>query len=146
MKLPYKYPYVSIFIVSYYLLEHEGYYYKLRDYFGYPTTTEISSLVSLTSSNFDSITKAPGRKSLIFLNRSSEQTQKSEFNRIARKYKEKLRSPILFAETTCEESLRVCDKEYSLFSLLLLNEGEVTKSTSDPVSKKAVKRMLKPNT
>ena len=142
MRVPYKYPYLSIFIIGYYLLEHEGYYYRLKEYFGFFKSDSISYVVQLNQHNFDTMTKAPGRKAIIYIHKDYQEEHITEFQKIARKYKEKLRSSLLFGEVMCDERIEICLNS-PIPSLLYLNEGKIIKSFSGSVDKKVIKRLIK---
>ena len=142
MRAPYKYPYLSIFILGYYFLEHEGYYYKLRNYFGYSETDEVNYVVSMTDKNFDGITKAPGRKSIVFFHNNKNQQEMQEFKNLARKAKENLRSALVFGEFLCEGEKLLCNN-LETPSVLMLSEGNVVNTYSGPIQKKKLKKLLK---
>lgn len=60
VSLPYKYPYLTIFIVGYYIFEHLGYYYKIRNWLGFKEVNEISYLVPFTSETYGKLSsRAP---------------------------------------------------------------------------------------
>jgi hypothetical protein len=142
MRAPYKYPYLSIFILSYYFLEHEGYYYKLKKYFGSSENTSASYIIRFNDENFSSLAKAPGRKALVYFYDSPDESQILALQKIARSYKEKLRSPIIFADVQCGKGLGVCEN-VPRPCLAFFHEGDMIKRTNEQISKKVVKKILK---
>ena len=158
MKAPYKYPYISIFILSYYFLEHEGYYYKLRSYFGYSVDDKINYVISIKDDNLQNIIQAPGRKAIVYYsgssrasqtelpktagNASSEDSQSEIFKKLARSYKEKLRSPLLFAEKPCTPNEELCSK-YTTPFLAYYFEGKFKSVWTGEFTKKKVKKSIR---
>lgn len=158
MKAPYKYPYISIFILSYYLLEHEGYYYKLRNYFGYSVDSKVNYVIPIKDENLPNIIKAPGRKAVVYYssnsqavpteeskkleNSPSEDSQSEIYKKLARSYKEKLRSPLIFAEKACTTTEELCTK-YAAPFLAFFFEGSLKSVSTGEFSKKKVKKSIR---
>lgn len=142
MRVPYKYPYLSIFIIGYYLLEHEGYYYRIKEFFGYSDNEAISYVVELNLDNIGMRTKAPGRKAVVYAYQQYQEEEIKTFAKIARKYKEKLRSPLVFGEIQCTEEIEICKSADKPF-LAFVNEGVVTKISKGVIEKKKVKNLIK---
>jgi thioredoxin-like negative regulator of GroEL len=144
MRAPYKYPYLSIFILGYYFLEHEGYYYRIRSLFGYSETDDVSYVISMNQDNFNSMTKVPGRKSLIYFYKQIDQQHLIEFKKVAKKSKEKLRSPVVFGEVNCEYARDVCDK-LNLPTFAFLVQGNVLDYYNGVVEKRKIVKFLNKN-
>ena len=142
MRLPYKYPYLSIFIVGYYLLEHEGYYYKLKKHFGYSDPDNISYVIKFDQNNLDLMTKAPGRKVVVYAHESLKENEMKLYSKIAKRYKETLRSPIIFGEMLCNDEIEVCRSSSRPF-LMLFHEGKIERITEGVVDKKKIKHIIK---
>ncbi|CAG9311941.1 unnamed protein product [Blepharisma stoltei] len=148
MKAPYKYPYISMFVIGYYFLEHQGYYYKLRKYFGYPEVDEINYVVSMTPEKLVKLGKVPNRLMLLYCYQNEKEEEIKEIKSVARKSKEKKRSPILFGEINCKENDQAC-KEMSLKSfpsLVLLKEGQSIGDYTGPLIKNKIMKFIKNST
>lgn len=145
MRVPYKYPYVSMFIISYYLLEHQGYYYKLRKYFGYKEIDEIDFIVRLNQEKFRKMAHGTDRKMLVYCGeREEEEEVYRNFNKAARTAKEKKRSPVVFSYLNCQKDMEMCMKLNSKVpSMTYLYEGEIVKTFDGPFTKRKILKFLK---
>jgi len=146
MKAPYKYPYLSIFILGYYFLEHEGYYYKLRKYIGYPEVDEINYVVSLDDQKLSKLSSASNREMLLYCYTNPDQTHLSQLNKAAEKAKVKKRSPVLFGELDCTENTCQNLGVSSLPALVYLKEGTPTAYYTNSLEKKKILKFLKNQT
>lgn len=142
MRAPYKYPYISIFILGYYFLEHEGYYYKLRSFFGYSVDEKINYVISLEKGGSTNLTKAPGRKSLIHYWDVQNAEHSEIFKKLARSYKEKLRSPLIFADKPCSPDDEICKQHFKPF-IAYYFEGTVQSTLDGEFNKKKIKKFIK---
>ena len=141
---PYKYPYLSIFILGYYFLEHQGYYYRLRSWMGYPEVDQINYLIKLTLDSFAKFSSVPNRKMFLYLHDTEDPALRNEFNKTARKAKEKKRSPVMFCEVDCSENRSLCCKigidKYPSF--VVMNQDKVVGTYSGPFSKRKLLKFL----
>ncbi len=100
VKLPYKYPYLTIFIVGYYTFEHLGYYYKIRRWLGYREVEKPSYLIQLSN---ESLTRfnamAPMFVHLLKGDVVGEEREMLE--KAARKAKERKRSGVVYGTLDC---------------------------------------------
>lgn len=145
MKAPYKYPYISMFIIGYYFLEHQGYYYKLRKYFGYPEVDEISYLVNLNPEKISKIGSIPNRLMLIYGHKNADEQHLHEMKSVARKCKEKKRSQIIFGEIDCDEYPDTC-KGLGFVkdeNLAFIKEGKVITDYSGPFLKPKILKFIR---
>lgn len=141
MRLPYKYPYVSIFILGYYFLEHEGYYYKLRNYFGYSQKQNINYVITLADDSLQNLKNTPGRKTFVYYWRQKDDEKINFYQELARHFKEKYRSPIMFTERFCNEDEKICIENKTPF-YAIMKEGEVLSVLQGDIEKKGMKKRL----
>mmetsp|Transcript_12965 Transcript_12965/g.24080 ORF Transcript_12965/g.24080 Transcript_12965/m.24080 type:complete len:150 (+) Transcript_12965:1258-1707(+) len=142
----YKYPYLSIFIVSYYLLEHQGYYYSLRRLFGYAEQDDVNYLVPINKSAFTQLAKAPDRKFILALHSGSTASEAlAEAKKAAKKAKERKCSPVLFGEVDCDLEGEFCRElgYKSPSEIVLVEGGKVSQSLTGEIDKKKILKLMK---
>lgn len=142
----YKYPYLSIFIVGYYLLEHQGYYYKLREIFGYSEDDEVNYLVPVNRQAFTQLAKAPDRKFMLLMRTDTSQPQALvEAKQAAKKAKERLCSPIIFGEVDCGADTEFCKElgQQRPTEFVYVDGGKTREHLQGEIEKKTVLKFLK---
>ena len=141
MRAPYKYPYISIFIVSYYLLEHEGYYYKLRSYLGYKEINEIDYVVHMDPEKYQKLSSGPNRTLLLHCFSQFNSESARVFNVAAMKAKERKRSPVIFGDIDCSAYGDLCASLSDVVpsAVLVRNQAPVSAYTGQFNKRKLLK-------
>jgi hypothetical protein len=116
VKLPYKYPYLTVFIVGYYTFEHLGYYYKIRKWLGYKEVEKPSYLIDLTDASLGRLNAMAPMFVWLSQNAVTGETRE-ELEKAARKAKERKRSGVIYGAIDC--NAESCDR----FSTLSRNQG-----------------------
>ena len=143
MRAPYKYPYISIFIIGYYLLEHQGYYYRLRKYLGYKEVDEIDYVVHLDLEKFNKLAAGPSRRMLMHCYTESHEVTQRVFNKTAMKAKEKQRSPVIFSDVDCREQTALCQQLHAVCpSMLYVVDKTPQQVFEGPFHKKKILKFL----
>lgn len=115
---------------------------------GYPEIDQINYLIKLTLDSFNRLSSVPNRKIFLYLYNSEDSALRNEFNKTARKAKEKKRSPVMFCEVDCSSEKPLCEKlsilKYPSFAIL--NQDKVMSTYSGPYSKRKLLKFLRDNT
>ena len=84
----------------------------------------------------------------LYLHDTEDPALRNEFNKTARKAKEKKRSPVMFCEVDCSENRNLCSRigidKYPSF--VVMNQDKVVGTYSGPFSKRKLLKFLRDST
>lgn len=145
MRRPYKYPYLTVLILGYYWLEHEGYYYKIRGWLGYKDDEELSYVMPLGPQSLDKLRAIPGRQLLLLTSAHSDPALDSELRKAAKKAKERKQSPVIFSTFNCQEFSTYCQEQAwgEQPQLNYIHSGAVRQTFAGPFLKQKILKFLK---
>jgi hypothetical protein len=141
----YKYPYLSMFIVGYYLFEHQGYYYRLRELLGHAEDEEVNYLIPLNRQSFTQLAKAQDRKFMLLMHPGDAQAPAlTEMKKAAKKAKERKCSPVLFGEVNCSNEAEFCSELGRVHptELIFVEKGQAKQALEGEIDKKKVLKFI----
>ena len=145
MQRPYKYPYLTVLILGYYWLEHEGYYYKIRDWLGYKEEDELSFVMPLGPQALAKLSAVPGRQIVVLSRNAKEEPVETEVRKAAKKAKERKQSPVLFGSVDCSQFSDFCkEKGWAEYpQLTYIRDGAQLRTFSGPFLKPKILKFIK---